>query len=306
MARLKLCAVFALVMGASCVAVAPAFAEFESAKKETGGSGENIELKFETGGGKIVCQAFTESSSKIAWTIKKEGKAASKGPELVSKIEKWGECSATFKGLEKPKVELGACEVEVEQPGSAREVSGTLVNTCTVKVASCEIKMEAKENKGLSAVELLSSGSGNENLAQELMLKKMKMTTAGECSAIGAGAKEGTFSGWIELRGVKAALAPEFSITTSLRNFTTIGQTATITIKNISAVAQVPNYASAFFPGNSFKTTGEANCKEKMYEKAGGGAASECSFTAEFRAVGFGLVKVSGASLDAAMVDLLG
>jgi hypothetical protein len=305
MVRFKGCMVFALVMGVACVAAAPSAAEFESAKKESGGSGENIELRFETGGGQIKCRTSTGSSSKIAWTIKKEGKAASKGSELISNIEKWGECSATFKGLEKPKVELGACELKIEQPGSAREVSAALLNTCTIHVASCEIKMGAKENKGLNTVELFR-GSANESLPQELALKKMKMTTAGECTAIGAGAKEGTLSGWIELQAVKAALAPEFSITTSLRNFTAFNQSATITIKNISAVAQVPNFASAFFPGNSFKTTGETTCKEKSYEKAGGGAASECAFTAEYKAVGFGLVKVSGTNLDGAMIDLLG
>ena len=57
------------------LSAAPAFAEFESTLKTTAtGKGELVETALEAGGATVTCQAFSEGSGTVNWTIVNAGK----------------------------------------------------------------------------------------------------------------------------------------------------------------------------------------------------------------------------------------
>jgi hypothetical protein len=154
-----------IVLAASqFVVAAPAFAEFESKNGGSSqGKGEVFEVAFEASGAKVLCQAFEPSNlGKVEWTVEKEGKPSTKGPDLQIKVNSWGACEAA-----KPingSVKISKCEFEIEQPGEQEGLSGKVVKGCTIEAKEgCVIKLEAKNNTQLKAFEVGEEGNAAEN-----------------------------------------------------------------------------------------------------------------------------------------------
>jgi hypothetical protein len=224
-----------------------AAAKFSSVGEGSSGSGESIELELEAGGAKVSCAAFKEGSSKIAWTIEEGGKAASEGEDLRMLFESWGECEGSSSEISKQKATISSCKLQVAEPKSEGEVTEQVVSTCTIKLASCEIKILPEENKALSATGLFNSGIENEDLDLNLEAKNLATTISGTCPGIKA-TKAGTIVDIAETKQVQPGRLSEFRIGASPNampgNFRSpafflINEAALITVANVG-VAQAP------------------------------------------------------------------
>lgn len=230
MIRVKLAVGFAIVGWALAFAVAPAFAEFTSKNKESKGSVEVAEATLEAGGATVVCHAFEESLSKGTWTIKKGGEASTDGPDVLLNIAKWGSCTGRSSEISETKAEISECELEVAEPGEEASVKAKLVTACLIKISSCEVKLEPKENEKLTSVSLDASGSEDENLFLDPEVTNVATTVKGSCPGIKAGEK-GVLKGELEAYQVQPAVLGDFTLSTD-RPFVFAGSsTAVITIK---------------------------------------------------------------------------
>jgi hypothetical protein len=288
----KAVSVTAATAALACLPTAMAFAAFEG--KESTGKGNTLELTLEAGGGKVICQ-HSLATENVAWTIEQtEGKAATKGPDLVADIQSWGTCTAESSEFAKTSATLSACEMELKQTGTELEVPARLLKTCTVKAATCEIKAEMKPNEKLKSVDLAAGGPVTERaLVAEQEINDLTTATSGTCPGI-VSTKEGKLSGWAPLNKLKStALQPEIFIQALPDAYTMLTETGKVQVKNLSGVAQVPSvWLTNARPANAFSSTGENTCKVKNY--AASGAGSECEFTIEYKARGLALWSTAG------------
>jgi hypothetical protein len=198
------------VVAVFCACATVAQAEFKAVGKASSGASGAQYVHIEAGGAQVEC---LEGETKAApeWTIESSGKAAEKGADLRLKSKTWGECQAEIAGSTKAVTSSG-CEMEVRQPSEEETVGVAVLSTCALDVEvkkeeTCEIKLEAKENKELQSVYLIDSGKENEDTLLQLALKHVATSATGSvCEAAGVkSTKEGTLEGAIEALQVAAA-----------------------------------------------------------------------------------------------------
>jgi hypothetical protein len=274
----------AVLAGALFVAATPAYAEFESPSGKTTGAGENVELNLEAGGGTITCQAFFEGASAAGWTIESEGKAATKGTELLLDIKKWGECKAKSSEIKELEATLSECELKIKAPGEETVASGEVVKTCIAKILFCEIKVEAgsEKNTGLKEIPVADSGEENENLIVQPAITNIK-TIASGCPGVKS-SSEGKLKGIAEIKGARSKPTPDLrmSLTRVYFNINNVNErNGMVTVSN-KGLMQKPTTWSIFeSPPGTFEsaTIGETACKTKLYAQF-----EKCSFATEVKA----------------------
>jgi len=187
-----------------------AYAEFGS--KESKGTTRLYETTFEGGGASIACTAFSEESSKASWTIKKEGTAQTKGPDLLIAVGNWGKCEAK-KPLE-GSVKVSSCEFEIEQLKAEMKLVGKVVTTCTLEtVPGCKITIPSGSNKGLKVFEIAKSGEKGETTDVYLSVSGVTTEVNETCKKLGiANSKEGKIGGLWEARQAEANGTREYAI----------------------------------------------------------------------------------------------
>jgi hypothetical protein len=288
------------------VITTPAFAEFQSYKDETRGSGEIVELNLESGGGTVSCQAYSESKSAAGWTIENEGKPATKGPDLAISVEKWGECNAKSGELKEVKAEVKGCEVEAKDPGEETRATGKLLTTCTVKAGTCEIIAEPKENKELTGTYVYSSGEKEENLILRPSISGVTTTTKGTCPGIKP-SKEGKMFGVTQLLQISPVIRVEYTISVNKYYYTPSNNTGTATITRRGSLErpngveneELPNLGKKYFileesAFNVCRTT-------KLYNPG-----ESCNFNVTYSEPGSDLIIVHGLTQYYSAIEVSG
>jgi hypothetical protein len=207
--RLRILIGLAVVITAFTAFVTPGFAEFESGETSDKGSGEAFLTKIYDGGSSITCTAFGKEGSKASWSTEKEGKLVEKGSLLI-KIENWGKCEYLTASQAVGEAKLSACEIEVAQPEEQEKLSGKLVNTCTIKISSCEITLPSKENTSLNSIEFID-GEEPEELFFIPGIGDIHTEVSAGCAALGIQASSKVaMQGDGGLKKVKAKTSREF------------------------------------------------------------------------------------------------
>ncbi len=260
----KTWAALAIVIVASSVVAATALGEFESANKASTGSGRSIALGLLAGGAEVLCDQSSETA-KSSWTIEQSGKATTKASSLLARIENPGECTAESSELTSTTAKLSSCELEVKQPHTEVEVSGRLVNTCTITASACEIILEAKANESIRYTAAAPSGSENELLLVP-EIGNIVTTTKGTCPGI-KGAKEGKLTGVVELDSVKTAWN-QWQLTATVRFFKPGVTTGEITVTNgANNSRRIKRWEREMEPAGAWSATEEKKCETMLYAK---------------------------------------
>lgn len=299
----------AVAVGAFLVAAVPAYAEFTSGTKGLAqGTGEVVQLQIEVGGGTITCFGL-ESASKLKWTIENEsGSMVEKGPRLIYKIEKWGECTASGKEVKEAPTTIGECELEAKDSGEQTKGEVSVLSTCTATISEpkCEVKIPSGSNKSFKEITLGSAGAASENLVLPPTLTGVTTEVSSGCSAVGIKAsKVGKVSAFVEAFHVKPPRSPTMTLT-GQRLYNMASPNGMLTVANTRMAAQtamqisIRESAGAPFsfgePGWATcrgSIAGQGNCTFEMKSKAtlgslelgmlsvatdGGGAISAWSF----------------------------
>lgn len=293
-----------LTMGFSGTAAA----KFSAVGKEGKGSGENIELEIVAGGATIVCNAYEGGESKATWTIEESGKAASEGADLTMNFENWGKkCKGKSSEIAEKEATVSGCQFQVSEPNEEEEVAEKVLTTCTIKLASCEIKILSEKNKALNVSDLFNSGIENKNLVLVLEAKNLTTTISGSCPGIKS-TEAGTIVNRAEMQQVRPAIQSEFRAAASpeaMPNaFRTppvfaINEATRVTVENTGA-AQTPfEWGFSARPPASLVKNGAAELACSTANYAAGG---RCSFKIEFVNAGRACWSVAGANMERAMI----
>jgi|GEM_PF-5639173 len=204
-------------MAALLGSAAPAYAEFESQVKGADkGTGELFETTLEAGGATMTCTAEEPGNSKTTWTVKGTEKEQVKGPNLGIVITKLGTCTVKASGLKEEVATVSECEAEIKQTkvqGKEQgKIPGKIVKLCTIKAASCEIKLEPKTNSALNVFEVSDSGDANENtLIIQAVTNIVTEVVGAKCESLGIKAsKEGRLLGVGEFYSLVQNAGPRF------------------------------------------------------------------------------------------------
>jgi len=194
-----------VLVGAFTAFVTSGFAEFETHNKGDTGKGEIFEAILTEGPTTIMCHAIEEGTGAVTWTVEKEGKPEEKGG-LLFNIEQWGKCSFAAAGGQEGEAKVSGCKMEVKQSGKETKEPIKIVEACTIKVSTCEIKIEPKNNAELKTMDIGVDGESNENTAFGPNVSNIVTEVNKECAPFGIQAsKNVTFTGFGELFSVKNA-----------------------------------------------------------------------------------------------------
>jgi hypothetical protein len=280
MIKAKLAIALVAIGWALALAAATASAEFTSQNKESKGSAEVAEMTLQAGGATVLCQALEESQSKGTWLLKKGSEATTLGPDLVLDVGKWGSCTGSSSEIKETKAEINACSLEVVEPAEETTVKGKLVTECTIKFASCELKLEPKENEKLTSVLLYADGTEDENVFADPEVDDIATTIKGTCTGIKE-SKEGKLKGELEAQQVQPAARGEFTLSSSRAFLFTGSVSADIRVRRRSGFTAKPKQQVRSLPfPNPFSSQAPnwEECTKSMVYAVGGSCEFEVSY----------------------------
>jgi hypothetical protein len=164
MIKVKIVAVFSVMIAVLAFAAAPAFAEFQSNSTKAKGLGHSGAAVLEGGGATLEC-----ASTQGGWTILSGGAESTKGTVMQLKVTTWNGCTAKSSIAKGVKANVKECTLELTQAAGESKAKGATVTECTVEVkvlGTCIISTPGGQ-KGLETNLLSNVGQSLEIKAED-------------------------------------------------------------------------------------------------------------------------------------------